>query len=159
MGYVRVTDRPEVVYHYTRRENLEGILRDGRIRRMGDTECWFCPSLEDAVTLMRNTVMMEGKPYYKVGGALGFYPKFVPEDYVILGLTPRWQSGEWVRWMQELPPGAPPELQAAARAFSELKLGFRGDLKFQPAPEIIEAAPLLATQTQPQQEYGQTLSM
>lgn len=158
MGYVRVIDRPEVVYHYTRRENLESILRDGRIRRMGDTECWFCPSLEDTLALMRDTVMVEGKPYYKVGGALAFYPKFVPEDYVILALTPHRQNGEWVRWMQELPPGAPPELQKAARVFSERKLGFRGGLKFYPNPELIEAASLLA----PQEQYhaqGPSLTM
>lgn len=144
MGYERVTDRPETVYHYTNRKKLESILHDGRIKRMGDTECWFCPTLEDTLTLMRSTVMIEGKPYYKVGGTVGFYPKFVPEDYVILKLTPRWQSGEWVRWMQELPPGSPPELLEAARAFSNLKLGFRGDLKFYPNPEIIKVASLLA---------------
>ena len=70
----------------------------GRIRRMGDRECWFCASLEDTLTLMRATVMMEGKPYYKVGGSIGRYPKFVPEDYVILRLNPRFQKGEWVQW-------------------------------------------------------------
>lgn len=150
MGYVTVADRPATVYHYTRREKLDSILRDGRIRRMGDTESWFCPTLEDTLTLMRATVMKEGKPYYKVGGALGHYPKFEPEHFVILKLTPRWQSGEWVRWMQELPPGAPPELLEEARVFSNLKLGFRGDLKFQPDPEIIDVAPLLEAPVQEQ---------
>ena len=98
---------------------------------------------------MRATVMMEGKPYYKVGGSIGRYPKFVPEDYVILRLNPRYQKGEWVRWMQEMPPGSPPELLKAAETFSNLKLGFRGDLKFQQNPEVIEVAPLVeAAQTQ-----------
>ena len=55
-------------------KNLDSILRDGRIRRMGDRECWFCASLEDTLTLMRATVMMEGKPYYKVGGSIDRYP-------------------------------------------------------------------------------------
>lgn len=159
MGYVRVVERPEIVYHYTRRQNLKGILGDGRIRRMGDTECWFCLSLEDTLTLMRDTVMVEGKPYYKVGGTLGHYPKFVPDDYVILEITPRWQSGEWVRWMYELPPTAPPELRQAAITFSELKLGFRGDLKFYMPPQVIEVAPLLKAQDQLQQGQRQDLSM
>lgn len=152
MGYIRVTDRTKEVYHYTNRKNLESLLRDGRIRRMGDTESWFCSSLEDTLELMRATVMIEGKHYYKVGGALGVYPKFAPEDYVILKLTPRWQNGEWVRWMQEVPPDAPPELRETARTFSMLKLGYRGDLKFYPTPEIIEVAPLLAAQTQNQEQ-------
>ena len=93
MGYIRLDEQPGEVYHYTHRKNLDSILRDGRIRRMGDRECWFCASLEDTLTLMRATVMMEGKPYYKVGGSIGRYPKFVPEDYVILRLNPRFQKG------------------------------------------------------------------
>lgn len=154
MAYERIDRPPGPVYHYTRRENLDSILRDGRIRRMGDTECWVCGSLEDTMTLMRNTVMAEGKPYYKVGGALGFYPKFVPEDYVVLKLEPRYQSGEWVRWNQEMPPGSPPELLEAAREFSLLKFGYRGDLKFREHPEVIEVAPLLM-----EQAHQPTLSM
>ena len=102
MGYVRITNRPEELYHYTRRGNLASILQDGRIRRMGDSECWFCSSLDDTLELMRATVMVEGKPYVKLGGSIGRYPKFQPEDYVILRLKPRYQNGEWVRWMQEL---------------------------------------------------------
>ena len=88
--------------------------------------------------------MVEGKPYVKLGGSIGRYPKFQPEDYVILRLKPRYQNGEWVRWMQEMPPGTPPELLKAAEYFSNLKLGFRGDLKFWPEPEIIEVKALLA---------------
>lgn len=42
-------------------------------------------------------------------------------------------------------------------AFSELKLGFRGDLKFYMPRQIIEVAPLLKEQDRLQQ--GQDLSM
>lgn len=145
MGYERVAERPSVVYHYTKRENLPSILKDGRIKRMGDTECWFCLSLEDTLSVMKDTVMAEGKPYYKVGGRLARYPKFIPSDYIILKLTPRWQNGEWVRWMQELPPGADPQLRKAADAFSMKKVGFRGDMKFYPTPEVLECSQLLQT--------------
>jgi len=145
MGYERVAQRPSVVYHYTKRENLPSILKDGRIKRMGDTECWFCLSLEDTLSIMKDTVMAEGKPYYKVGGRLARYPKFIPSDYIILKLTPRWQNGEWVRWMQELPPGADPQLRKAADAFSMKKVGFRGDMKFYPTPEVLECSQLLQT--------------
>lgn len=145
MGYERVAERPSVVYHYTKRENLPSILKDGRIKRMGDTECWFCLSLEDTLSVMKDTVMAEGKPYYKVGGRLARYPKFIPGDYIILKLTPRWQNGEWVRWMQELPPGADPQLRKAADAFSMKKVGFRGDMKFYPSPEVLECSQLLQT--------------
>lgn len=147
MAYERVAKPEGFLYHYTTRDHLDDILKDGRIRRMGDTECWFCISLEDTITLMENTVMKEGKPYYGIGGVLKHYPVFVPEDYIILKLEPRFQSGDWVRWNQEFPSGAPPELLEAGRVFSNLKVGYRGDLKFREHPEIIEVAPLLLEQT------------
>ena len=117
---------------------------------MGDRECWFCTSLENTLALMEYTVMQEGKPYYGLGGVLQRYPVFVPEDYIILKLEPRYQSGDWVRWNQELPQNAPPELQEKAQVFSHLKVGYRGDLKFREHPEILEVASLLSEQTQQQ---------
>ena len=163
MAYVSVP-APSTVYHYTKRTNLPSILLDKKIRRFDDRECWFSTSLADSLQLMRETVMQEGKGVYKVDGTIGHYPKFVPEDYVILELQPMYQAGGWVRWMQELPPGAPEDLQLRALAFSMLKVGFRGDLEFKGWPNIIEVAPLLKTdlahedpeQEGPGQDFGPT---
>ena len=143
MGYERLTEKPSAVYHYTKRENLPSTLQHAPLNRIRDTECWFCLSLKDTLSVMKDTVMMEGKPYYKVGGQLARYPKFIPQDYIILKLTPRWQSGEWVRWMQELPSGADPQLREAAESFSMKKVGFRGDMKFYPNPAVLECSQLL----------------
>ena len=74
--------------------------------------------------------MCEGKPYYAVGGQLCRYPKFVPEDYVLLKLAPCQPKDNWYRWDQEVPPGSPKELIKAAKEFSALKIGYRGDLWF-----------------------------
>ena len=163
MAYVSVP-APSTVYHYTKRTNLPGILLDKKIRRFGDRECWFSTSLADALQLMRETVMQEGKGFYKVDGTIGHYPKFMPEGYVILELQPMYQARGWVRWMQELPPGAPEDLQLRALAFSMLKVGFRGDLEFKGWPNVIEVAPLLKTdlahedpeQEGPGQDFGPT---
>ena len=87
MAYEKVP-RPSTVYHLTKKEHLDSILDDGVIRRFDDTECWFCESLEKMKAYMAQTVLCEGKPYYAVGGQLCRYPKFVPEDYVLLKLTP-----------------------------------------------------------------------
>ncbi|KAF5047521.1 hypothetical protein DSECCO2_459540 [anaerobic digester metagenome] len=46
-----------------------------------------------------------------------------------------------------MPLGCPPEVLAQAEEFSLLKKGFRGDLKFQRNPQVIEVAPLLEEQT------------
>lgn len=159
MAYVSVPS-PSTVYHFTKRMNLPSILLDKKIRRFGDRECWFSTSLADALLMMRETVMQEGKGFYKADGTIGHYPKFVPEDYVILELQPMYQTGGWVRWMQEVPPGAPEDLQLRAYAFSMLKVGFRGDLAFKGWPNVIEVAPLLQAgpaQEDPEQDFGPTL--
>ena len=74
--------------------------------------------------------MCEGKPYYAVGGQLCRYPKFVPEDYVLLKLAPCQPKDNWYRWDQEVPPGSPKAPINAAKEFSALKIGYRGDLWF-----------------------------
>ena len=142
MAYVKVTP-PSVVYHLTRMENLDSILDDGKISRFLDSECWFCESLGKMKAYMEQTVMCEGKPYYAVGGQLCRYPKFVPEDYVLLKLTPRGYEDNWYRWNQEIPPGSPKELARAAREFSLLKIGYRGDMAFRNA-EVIDVPKFLA---------------
>ena len=135
MAYVKVTP-PSVVYHLTRMENLDSILDDGQIRRFEDSECWFCESLPKMKAYMEQTVMCEGKPYYAVGGQLCRYPKFVPEDYVLLKLAPCQPKDNWYRWDQEVPPGSPKELVQAAKEFSGLKIGYRGDMAFRNAEAI-----------------------
>ena len=146
MAYERIEAPKGSLYHYTQKDRLDAILQDGRIRRFGDRECWFCTSLADTLRLMEMTVMKEGHPYVDTRGFLQRYPAFVPEDYIILKLEQRYQNGEWVRWNQEMPPGCPPETLAEAAEFSLLKKGFRGDLKFRQNPQVLEVALLLEEQ-------------
>ena len=96
---------------------------------------------------MELTVMQEGKLYFDANGFPRQYPKFVPEDYVILELVPRHQNGEWVRWNQELPKDVPEALLKLGEEFSHLKAGFRGDLRFYENPNVYEVAELLQEQT------------
>ena len=127
---------PSEVYHLTRRDKMEDILADGRIRRFDDTECWFCESLAKMKAYMEQTVLCEGKPYYGAGGQLCRYPKFEPDEHIILKLTPCRREGNWYRWNQEIPLNSPPELVQAAAEFSKLKIGYRGDLAFKDAETI-----------------------
>ena len=120
------------------------------------TECWFCETLPKMKSYMEQTVMCEGKPYYAVGGQLCRYPKFVPEDYVLLKLTPCGYEDKWYRWEQEMPPGSPKALIRAAREFSALKIGYRGDLAFRNA-EVINV-PKFLTEGIVQSDSVQTTS-
>lgn len=140
---------PTEVYHLTKKENLSSIVADKRIRRFGDTECWFCRTPEDMQRYMEYTVLCEGKPYIATGGRIKHYPKFVPEDYVLLKLTPSKWEDKWYQWNQELPVNASPEAKAEAREFSELKIGYRGDLRFSKM-EVIELEQIMGMREQSQ---------
>ena len=94
MAYVKAPI-PSEVYHLTKKANLESILDDGAIRRFDDTECWFCESLAKMKAYMEQTVLCEGKPYYGAGGQLCRYPKFEPDEHIILKLTPCRREGNW----------------------------------------------------------------
>ena len=142
MAYEKVP-RPSTVYHLTQKGNLDSILDNGVIRRFNDTECWFCADLPKMKAYMEQTVMCEGKHYYSVTGQLCRYPKFVPEDYVLLKLTPCRQADNWYRWEQEIPAGSSAALVRAAHEFSALKIGYRGDLAFRNA-EVIDVPLFLA---------------
>ena len=155
MAYVKAPI-PSEVYHLTKKANLESILDDGAIRRFDDTECWFCESLAKMKAYMEQTVLCEGKPYYGAGGQLCRYPKFEPDEHIILKLTPCRREGNWYRWNQEIPPGSPKELVQAAKEFSGLKIGYRGDLTFRNA-EVIDVA-LFLTEEIVQGESVQTTS-
>lgn len=129
MPYVKA-EIPTEVYHLTKRENVKSIQSENRIRRFGDTECWFCRSLEDILRYMEYTVLCEGKPYIATGGMIKFYPRFVPEDYVLLKLTPvKWED-KWYQWNQEVPSNSSQTAKDQAEEFSRLKIGYRGDLRF-----------------------------
>lgn len=146
MAYEKTNKPDGMLYHYTKKKNVEAILKDERIRRFTDRECWFCTSLENTLRLMELTVMQEGKRYYDAHGLPKRYPVFVPEDYVILELSPRYQNGEWVIWNQEFPANTPDEVLNLGEEFSRLKVGYRGDLKFYDGPHIYEVAELLNEQ-------------
>lgn len=146
MAYVKARI-PTEVYHLTKWENLSSIVADKRIRRFGDTECWFCHTPEDVLRYMEYTVLCEGKPYIATGGNIKQYPKFNPEEYVLLKLIPSKWEDKWYQWNQELPANASPEAKAEAREFSELKVGYRGDLRFTKM-EVIDILQLMQEQSQ-----------
>ena len=58
---------------------------------------------------------------------------------MLLKLRPCDQPDNWYRWNQEVPPGSSRELMQAAKEFSLLKIGYRGDMAFK-EPEVIDVA-------------------
>ena len=103
-------------------------------------------------------MLREGKPYIAIGGRVARYPKFQPEEYVLLKLTPSKWEDKWYQWNQEVPANASAELKAQAKEFSELKIGYRGDLRFSKM-EVIELAQIIGTQERKQDMGMQVQSM
>ena len=141
MAYVK-TNIPSVVYHLTKKESAANIILERTVRRFDDRECWFCRSLLDMKRYMEYTVLCEGKAYIGTGGTVEYYPKFVPEDYVVLKLTPQSREKNWYKWMLELPHGSSEKLKCEASEFSNLKIGYRGNLRFSKY-EIIKIGDIL----------------
>lgn len=139
--YIPMPQSPEIIYHYTKKKNLDSILRDGVIKRFDDTECWFSLSIYDMVILMQYTVMREGRPFIAVGGKVSYYPKFDPEDYVILKLQPLHSSKtKWFHWKDPITPKLPKDrLEAIERA----KVCYRGNLRFKEPATILEMSEVL----------------
>ena len=75
---------------------------------------------------MEYTVLREGKPYIATEGQIQRYPKFNPENHVLLKQTPSKWEDKWYQWNQELPANASAESKQQAREFSELKIGWHG---------------------------------
>ena len=146
---------PTEVYHLTKKEHLSSIVTDKRIRRFGDAECWFCRTPEDMLRYMEYTVLCEGKPYIATGGHIQRYPKFNPEEYVLLKLIPSKWEDKWYQWNQELPPNASQTSKDQAEEFSRLKVGYRGDLRFSKI-EVMDLTQLLGTLEQAQKMDAQT---
>ena len=128
MAYVKVS-APAIVYHLTKKANVPAILREKKIRRFDDRECWFCRTPEDMRRYMEYTVLNEGGIYIDNRGKVTTYPKFVPDDYALLVITPKNQEDKWWQWNQELPRGVDIPSLVRAADFSRLKVGYRGDLK------------------------------
>lgn len=84
MGYEIIKPPEGNIYHYTKKINLPDILKQGKIRRFRDSECWFSRSLADILRVMEITVMREGQRYISTNLKVERYPKFIPEDYVVL---------------------------------------------------------------------------
>ena len=57
------------------------------------------------------------------------------------------------RWNQEVPPGSPKALVRAAKEFSALKIGFRGDLAFKDV-EVIDVPRFLCGEIVCRPEYA-----
>ena len=133
----RIPKKGGVVYHFTKRSNLESILTDGCLKIGKDIEVWVCRRQNHIKIWMENTVMIEGMGFIAANGIPKRYPKFEMNDNVILKLILKETKPEnWVTWVDDYQP------EGNRTNHQVLGLAHRGDLVFESC-EVIEAKDLL----------------
>lgn len=129
MPYIKSSQIPKRVYHYTKRTNYTSIMNDKKIKAADGLECWFCLTLNDLIQYLHLTAMNEGAKYIGSDFTVKTYPKFKPEDYIILELKPRYSKDCWFYYEDDVISNNYLESLAQMK-LSKLKIGYRGDLEF-----------------------------
>lgn len=121
---------PKIVYHYTKKENIEAIMESRSIKCFSESVCWFSLTKQNLIDFMKLTVMKAGALYINSQGELSSYPDFKAEEYVILELKPKLEKkNRWFYWIEEADFIDYEDYQKAQRV-SRLKIAHRGDLDF-----------------------------
>lgn len=92
---------PKIVYHYITKADAESIIAEGKIYPADGSESWYSLTLDVLKTYIDLTIKNEGQAYIDSDGKIKTYGKFVPENYVILELKPRY-SDHWYRYIWSL---------------------------------------------------------
>ncbi|WP_373262273.1 hypothetical protein [Hungatella hathewayi] len=129
MPYIKSLHIPKKVYHYTKRMNLDSILKDGKIKAIDGLECWFCLTLDDLINYLQLTAFNEGAKYVSSDFTIKSYPKFVPEDYIVLELKPRYSKDCWFYYENDII-SYDYLKNLDQKKLAKLKIGYRGDLEF-----------------------------
>lgn len=123
-----IKDSPQEVFHYTLRSNVDSIINTRCIARYDDTHTWFTRSYDDAIELMKMTVLDPGHEYYDTDGikrTVQTPPS--ADDYCILRLAPRhYEPMKWFVWHVQLPSGIDPD---KVRNHYKYVIAYQGNLR------------------------------
>ena len=128
---------PKIVYHYTTKADAESIIADGKIYPADGCESWYSLTIDDLKTYIDLTVKNEGQAYIDFDGKIKTYGKFVPENYVILELKPRY-SDHWYRYISLLSNSFPLEQRLMLAKMDTVKICHRGIMEFNGKTRIID---------------------
>lgn len=157
LGIWERTEQPKTVYHMTNRANLESIIKDGKIKTGHDYICWFFLSLDQIPRYIKETGALKGRRYHDYDGHMHIAPPIIPEDTVVLKLTPRYSEPlYWYYEVTKLTPettrgedGKPltgEQFEKACRrwdAFNHMRVCHYDPLKFKQDFEVLELSQVL----------------
>lgn len=159
MGIWERVPQPDTVFHMTHRDNLDSILKDGKITTGHDYICWFFTSLENMNTYITISNALEGRKYYDYDGKLHTAPPIVPSETVVLKMKPRYS--EPLYWYREIntnnindeqlidEDGTPltgkkrEKALATLHQFDIARVVHYGAMKFKQPPEVLELMDVL----------------
>lgn len=148
-------EQPEVVFHMTNKNNIDSILKDGKIKVFDDYLCFFFPDLNYVHPYIQLTGADKGKHRYKVVKKKYSTPTVVTvvdpplnhSDMVIMRLYPR--QKEPLPWFREKTEKTIEQYKEDIvitnlnKLFDEARICHYGDFRFkQDSVEIIELTDL-----------------
>lgn len=147
MGIFEEIEPPEIVYHMTGRENLDNILRDGKIKAGADGNAdfatWFFPALEEIPVYIELTGANTGRKYYDFDGRIHEAPPLNHKETVVLKLRPR--GRQEMEWYRERPAEGKNESSLSNEKVERLQLYMSaarvchyGAMPFEKDPEVLE---------------------
>lgn len=143
MPYIKSSHIPKKVFHCTKREHLKNILESHKIIAFDGLESWFCLSLEDMLTYISLTLQNEGAKYVDSDYQIKTYPKFVPDEYVILELKPRYSKDNWFYYVTDIRNESNFEHRLIRTKLDKIKICYKGDLEFKGASKLYEVKDLI----------------
>lgn len=137
--------QPECVYHMTDRQNIEAIMRDGKVRTFNDYMCFFFPDIESVSLYIDTSNALKGRKYYDFDGKWHTQPPLVIDDTVVLKLKPR--RKEPLQWFKEIHTEAfmqkvPEDERSKVLAFDASRICHYDDMAFRTFPGDVEVIEL-----------------
>lgn len=143
MDIFKEVQQPNYCYHYSTKENINKILRNGKVKQFDDFMTYFFYRLEDIPVYLDLTGAYHGRRAYNTRGQIVTYPPVIPEEYAVIKIYP--SRPEPLAWYEErTQKNAQTEQQRELLAlFDSIRICHYGDLNFKPDPEVIELADVI----------------
>ena len=105
MNFKCLNKTPNEFYLYTLKSNVESISNKMLLRRGDDNYLWGCTSLEDIIKQFNATVLNPNYTRIDNNGNIETLPSTNKEDYVIIKVTPKYDTPQnWYKGDPVLPP-------------------------------------------------------
>ena len=83
---------PQIVYHFTRRKNVDSIVKDRQLKKFKDTHVFVCENYEGCIEVIKSTILNPNARYVDFDGMVKKYNPEDIKDFVIMKLETRFSK-------------------------------------------------------------------